>query len=227
MADIFSKHLSMSVCLHLSLCLGLSLGLIQLFLSCRSLSLGKLAGAYVEAPRNEHFNQVCVPEGLLAAIPVTWGVFLAAWLAAATHRTTLTSWWEHWALNGTRLDMLGPVGWPWRSDSDGGGSKWWPGRIHLSTLRALDICGEGETSNVCISCKSKQWTLRTMKLRSLKTYLLPIGSQSLVKMISTKPCFHYILHFLSKKFFMLLVVQWNPLLISAIFVLSLFQSNLK
>lgn len=37
----------------------------------------------------------------------------------------------------------------------------------------LYIHGEGESSNVCISSKSKPWVLRAMKLGGMKIYLLP------------------------------------------------------
>ena len=38
---------------------------------------------------------------------------------------------------------------------------------------SLDILGEGESSNVCISCQSKHWALGTMKLGGVNICLLP------------------------------------------------------
>ena len=38
---------------------------------------------------------------------------------------------------------------------------------------SLDILGKGESSNVCISSKSKQYALGAMKLWGVNVYLLP------------------------------------------------------
>lgn len=81
---------------------------------------------------------------------------------------------------------------------------------------------------------SEQWNL------GVWIYIgYPICSQSLVKITFSKPCFHGVIPSLAQKFIMLPGVipslapkfimlpgvQWNPLIIAALFVTSLFQSN--
>lgn len=172
---------------------------------------------------NGQFNQLPVLEGLWSPIlsgsnTNDMGAFLAALTAAAILKTTKTRWWEQGDFNGTSLDLLAPACWPWAHASDWADSKWWSGWIH--PWRPLDILGEGESSNVCIFFKSKQWALRAVKLWGVNIYLLPIRSHSLVKIIFSKPCFHYIMHSLAKNFIMLPIVQWNRPLTAALFVTS-------
>ena len=65
-------------------------------------------------------------------------------------------------------------------------------------LAPWEMLGEGESSNVYISYKSKQWARRARELGGVSTYLLPhIFSDCVI-------------HSLAKKFIMLPIVQRNP-----------------
>lgn len=66
----------------------------------------------MEANINRQFNQVPIPGGCRSPILSSsntsdMDAFLAALLAAGTHKRTKTSWWEKGDLNGTSLDLFG------------------------------------------------------------------------------------------------------------------------